>query len=485
VIELRPILLVNGTLLSIFGTLMLIPAIVDVAYADRDWAVFVAAGLVTVFVGVLMWAVSRGGGALRINTRQGFVMTTLAWVILPAFGALPFIWSQPEMGVADAFFEAMSGITTTGATVLVGLEDLPPGILTWRALLQWIGGLGIIVMGIAVLPMLQVGGMQLFRAEAFDAPDKILPRASQIAVMIIALYTGATFICALAYGAVGMGAFDAILHAMTTVATGGFSTRDASIAAFQSPGVEWVAITFMIIGSLPFLLYAQLFGGNPRAMFADDQVRVFIGLLLGFTALVWLYRSVGLLPDAEDGIGVRETLFNMTAVMTGTGYASADYNGWGPFAVVAFLFAMCLGGCAGSTACGIKTFRFIVIWEDVRQHISRILSPSRIHVKRYNGRPLRDDVSAAVQSFFFLYVASILVLAALLNMNGLDPMTALSGAATAISNVGPGLGESIGPAGNFQALDDLSIWLLSFGMLLGRLELFSVLVLFLPQFWRR
>ncbi|MEM8877246.1 MAG: TrkH family potassium uptake protein [Pseudomonadota bacterium] len=479
--EFRPILLVNGSLLALFGTLMLIPAMVDVAYDDRDWAVFVASGLVTVFVGVLMWAISRGGGAIRINTRQGFIMTTLAWVILPAFGSLPLIWSETQMGVSDAFFEAMSGITTTGATVLVGLEDLPPGILTWRALLQWIGGLGIIVMGIAVLPMLQVGGMQLFRAEAFDAPDKILPRASQIAFVIIALYSGATLACALAYGAVGMNGFDAILHAMTTVATGGFSTKDASIAHFQSPGVEWVAITFMIVGSLPFLLYAQVISGNIRALLADDQVRVFLLLLGGFTVLVWQYRALG----ATEAISLRETLFNMTSIMTGTGYASTDYNGWGPFAVVAFLFAMCMGGCAGSTSCGIKTFRFIVIWEDVRQHISRILSPSRIHVKRYNGRPLRDDVSAAVQSFFFVYFGSILVLAALLNMNGLDPMTALSGAATAISNVGPGLGETIGPAGNFQSLDNLSIWLLSFGMLLGRLELFSVLVLFLPQFWRR
>ncbi|MFN0262397.1 TrkH family potassium uptake protein [Tepidamorphus sp. 3E244] len=478
--DLRPIFLVNGILLATLGVLMMIPAFADLFYYNPDWVVFAASGLITVFVGVLMWATARGK-SMRLTTRHGFLMTTTAWILLPAFGAVPFVWSEPGFAITDAYFEAVSGITTTGATVFTGLDTMPPGILTWRAVLQWIGGLGIIVMSIAVLPMLQVGGMQLFKAEAFDTPDKILPRASQIAASLVGIYVLFTALCALAYHMAGMRLFYAILHAMCTVATGGFSPHDASIGYYQSAEIEIVCIIFMLAGSLPFLLYVDSFRRGPGRLFKDAQVRTFLALVATFTILIWLERVE---EGAEPVFTLRETMFNFVSVMTGTGFATTDFNTWGGFAMIAIFMAMCMGGCAGSTSCGIKTFRFMVLWEDIKQHLISIVSPHRIHVKRYNGRPLGDDVSAAVQTFFFLYVASILVLATLLGMVGLDPLTALSGAATAISNVGPGLGDEIGPAGNFAGLPGLAKWMLVGGMILGRLELFSVLVLFLPRFWR-
>lgn len=336
-------------------------------------------------------------------------------------------------------------------------------------------------MSVSVLPMLQVGGMQLFKAEAFETPDKILPRASQIAASLIGVYVLFTMICALAYHFAGMRLFYAILHAMCTVATGGFSPHDASIGHYQSAEIEVISIVFMMAGALPFILYIDALRRGPRRLFGDSQVRTFLAMVLIFTVAIWLERvEEGAAPLAS----FRETMFNFVSVMTGTGFATTDYNQWGGFSMIALFVAMCMGGCAGSTSCGIKTFRFMVLWEDIKQHLIAIVSPSRIHVKKYNGRPLGDDVSAAVQTFFFLYIASMLVLAALLGLTGLDPLTALSGAATAISNVGPGLGEEIGPAGNFSTLPGTAKWLLVGGMILGRLELFSVLVLFLPRFWR-
>ena len=478
--DFRPILLVNGILLATLGSLMMLPALADVYFGNPDWIVFIASGLITVFVGVLMWAISRGS-QMQLTTRHGFLMTTVAWILLPAFGSIPFIWSEPGFSMTDSYFEAVSGITTTGATVFTGLDAMPPGILTWRAVLQWLGGLGIIVMSIAVLPMLQVGGMQLFKAEAFDTAGKILPRASQIAAWLVGIYVLFTVLCGLAYHLAGMRFFYAALHAMSTVATGGFSPHDASIGHYQSAEIEIVCIVFMILGSLPFLLFVDAARRGPQMLLRDMQVRTFLGMVGVFTLAIWLERVE---TGSEPIFTLRETLFNFVSVMTGTGFATTDFNQWGGLSMVVLFAAMCMGGCAGSTSCGIKTFRFMVIWEDLKQHFVAIISPSRIHVKRYNGRPLGDDVSAAVQSFFFLYVASILVLAALLGMLGLEPLTALSGAATAISNVGPGLGEEIGPAGNFSGLPGMAKWLLVGGMILGRLELLSVLVLFLPRFWR-
>ncbi|MEP3280109.1 MAG: TrkH family potassium uptake protein [Stappiaceae bacterium] len=479
--DFRPILLVIGILLSTLGCAMMVPAIIDLANSNPDWRIFAASSLLTIMVGVSLW-VSSTGATTRLTLRHAFVMTVLSWVSLAAFGALPILWSGIVPSYADAFFESMSGLTTTGATVITGLDYAPPGLLFWRALLQWLGGLGIIVMAIAVLPMLQIGGMQLFKAEAFDAPEKILPRATQISGIMTLIFIALTAFCAVLYRLAGMTMTDAIMHAMTTVATGGFSSKDLSIGYFDSAAIDAIAIVFMCIGSLPFLLYIKVLQGQPLSLFKDDQVKMFFALIAFFTLVIWIYQIVSGIRTGSEGL--RYAAFNVVSIMTGTGYANADYNGWGPFAAGLFFIIMFIGGCAGSTSCGIKVFRIQVLIATIRQHANRIVYPNGMFVSRFNDRPIPDSVSAAVMSFFFLYLVSFAVLAILLNLTGLEELTALSGAATAISNVGPGLGEIIGPTGNFAPLNDTALWLLSFGMLLGRLEFFTVLVLFVPAFWR-
>ncbi len=460
---------------------MIVPAIIDLANSNPDWQIFAAASLLTIMVGVSLW-VSSAGASTRLTLRHAFVMTVLSWVSLAAFGALPILWSGIVPSYADAFFESMSGLTTTGATVITGLDYAPPGLLFWRALLQWLGGLGIIVMAIAVLPMLQIGGMQLFKAEAFDAPEKILPRATQISGIMTLIFIALTAFCAVLYRLAGMTMTDAIMHAMTTVATGGFSSKDLSIGYYDNAAIDVIAIVFMCIGSLPFLLYIKVLQGQPMSLFKDDQVKAFFALVAFFTLVIWIYQIASGIRTGSEGL--RYAAFNVVSIMTGTGYANADYYSWGPFAAGLFFVIMFIGGCAGSTSCGIKVFRLQVLFATIRQHANRIVYPHGTFVSRFNGRPIPDSVSAAVMSFFFLYVVSFAVLAILLSLTGLEELTALSGAATAISNVGPGLGEIIGPAGNFGPLNDTALWLLSFGMLLGRLEFFTVLVLFVPAFWR-
>jgi len=338
------------------------------------------------------------------------------------------------------------------------------------------------VMAVAVFPMLQIGGMQLFKTEAFDTAEKILPRATQISGSITLIYVGLTAACAICYALAGMGMADSVMHSMTTVATGGFSSKDASIGDFQSANIELTAIVFMILGSLPFIHFVQIARGRPQPMLQDSQVHVFLMLIAFFTVILWIYKDQsGLEPGLN---GLRHALFNIVSIMTGTGFATTDYEAWGTFATALFFLIMFIGGCAGSTSCGIKIFRFQVLFQELRHQVNKLTYPHGIFTRRFNNKPIGDAVSSAVMSFFFLYLLSFACLAALLSINGLDTVTAFSGAATAISNVGPGLGEIIGPAGSFRSLDPISKWLLSAGMLLGRLELFTVMVIFLPAFWR-
>ncbi|MEP3264976.1 MAG: TrkH family potassium uptake protein [Hyphomicrobiales bacterium] len=480
-IDLRPIILVVGVLSSFLGVAMFIPAIFDLVAGNDEWRIFVTAGLITILIGSGLYASARGDRP-GLSLRQAFLMSVITWIVLGAFGALPFYWSNLIDGYTNAFFESISALTTTGATIMTGLDDAPPGILLWRAILQWIGGLGIIVMAVSVLPMLQVGGMQVFKAEAFDTAEKILPSATQISGIMTAVYSTLTLTCAISYSFAGMSPFDALVHAMTTVATGGFSTRDASIGAFENPMIDMVAVVFMILGSLPFLLYIKVMQGHGSALFKDSQVRTFLLTLLGFIAIITALQITGELHFGFDAL--RHAAFNVVSIMTGTGYATKDYVAWGPFSTAVFFLLMFVGGCAGSTSCGIKIFRWQVLFEDIKQHINSTVFPNGVFVKRFNGQILPDSVSIAVMGFFFLYMLCFAILAALLSLTGLDTITALSGAASAISNVGPGLGLIIGPDGHYGSLSDTAKWLLGAGMLLGRLELFTVLVLLSPAFWR-
>jgi trk system potassium uptake protein TrkH len=376
----------------------------------------------------------------------------------------------------------VSGITTTGSTILPYIEIASPGILVWRALLQWLGGVGIVVMAMAVLPMLSVGGMQLFRTESYERAENVVPRATQLAGGIGLVYASLTALWAIMLNVAGMNMFDAVTHAMTTLATGGYSTRTASIGAFDSVAIEWIVIFGMIVGSLPFAHYLALARGGWRGLINDPQVRWFLFLVTGLVILLsWYLTHSG----QSFGDAFRQSSFNAVSIMTGTGYVSANYSAWGGFASTILLMTMFIGGCGGSTTCGIKVFRLQVLAATARVQINRLLRPHAVVLAYYNRRPVSQEVMDSVMGFFYLYILGFVLIATLLGMVGLDFVTALSGAATSISNVGPGLGEVIGAEGNFSSLPDSAKWVMSFGMLLGRLEIFTVLVMLHPGFWQR
>lgn len=479
--KLRPIFQVIGILLLPLGLGMLVPALTDVALGHPDWQVFVVSSFFTLFVGLALFLSNRGA-AEELTLRQAFLLTVLAWAVLPAFAALPFKFSGIALSYTDAYFEGMSGLTTTGSTVLSGLDAAAPGILLWRGILQWLGGVGIIVMAVAVLPMLRIGGMQLFRAESSDTSEKILPRVTQIVGAIGIVYLTLSALCFLSLVAAGMPVFDGVVHAMTTVATGGFSTKDASIGFFKSPVIDIVEIVFMTLASLPFLLYVQAIRGRSLKFWDDDQVRTFLGLVACAVAVMalwlWLARDFGFFPALLYGS------FNVVSIITTTGYSTAAYDVWGEFGTVVFFVLICLGACAGSSTGGIKTYRLRILFSTLFIHVKRLTQPHAVHRTMFNGRAVPDAVVASVLAYLMLFTVSLVALAFAVSITGLDFITAFSGAMTALSNTGPGLGPIIGPAGNFQPLPDTAKWILSFAMLLGRLELMTVLVLLTPGFWR-
>lgn len=473
--------MVVGIVLSTLALAMSLPIVVDINANNPDWQVFLASAAITLFTGGSLILTNRAP-ADPLSVRQTFLLTTITWIIAAAFSALPFAFSDLNLSYTDAFFEAMSGITTTGSTVLTNLDSAPPGILLWRSILQWFGGLGFIVIAVAFLPRLQVGGMQLFHTESSDPSEKALPRVAQLATALGTIYVLITTICGFGLWVAGMSVFDAIAHAMTTIATGGFSTSDSSIGHFDSALIDWIITTFMILGSLPFVLYLGVMRRHASPLFRDSQVQFFLATLFVLVCLMatWLVLT----NDIGIGTAIRYSSFNVVSIVTGTGFSTSDYGGWGSFAVVLFLFFMFIGGCAGSTSCGIKIFRYQVLLATAGTQIKRLWQPHGVFVPHYNRKPIPENVSDAVTSFFFLFVCSFAVLALCLAALGLDFTTSVSGAAAAITNVGPALGEIIGPAGTFQPLPDTAKWLLSVGMLLGRLELLTVLVLLTPRFWQ-
>lgn len=412
-----------------------------------------------------------------LSKRHAFILTGSVWITAAAGGALPlFLFGLVPI---DAFFEAMSGITTTGSTVMSGLDTTPQGILFWRAALQALGGVGFIVTGIALLPILRVGGMQLFRTESSDKGGKELRNASQFAAATLVVYAGLMTLCAILYFVGGMSPFDAITHAMTTLSTGGYSGYDASFGHFDSAFLQWTCTLFMLFGGLPFAWYIR---GLWRGQFRSEQVEAMLKTLglviLGLT--VWLV--------ATSGYGLEHALrlvaFNVVSVVTTTGYATTDYTAWGSFAVVAFFLLTAVGGCTGSTSGGAKAMRWVITYRAVLQGIKALRYPNGIHPVRYEGVSVEEDVIAGVVGFFSIYALTFAVLAMALGLIGLDFATAISGALTALANVGPGVGGIIGPAGNFAPLPDTAKVVLSVGMYMGRLEMLTVLVLLMPSFWR-
>ena len=467
-----------GILQIILGIFMLIPVIVQFVYNQIDSSFF-GSSIITIIFGTLFF-LSNLDHDKRLNLQQAFLLTALSWLSIALFGSLPFVFSNVEFSFTNAFFESMSGITTTGSTIIPNLESIPKGILFWRAILQWLGGIGVIVMAITLMPIMNVGGMQLFQISNSDSSEKILPKSKEIALRLIYIYSGLTALCALSYKILGMNIFDSLTHSMTTIATGGFSNYNDSIGFFNSISIEISAMIFIILGSLPFIAYIKFLSGNNKILISDVQIKTFIKIIIFSIIILSIYLSF----VNPNQINLRSIFFNVISILTGTGYVNAQYDNWGSFPIILFLALMFIGGCAGSTTCGIKIFRIQILYSFIVNQLKKIIYPKGIFVLKYDQNPVDNKFISSIISFIYLYLVIFFTITALLSLSGLDFITAISGAATSISNVGPGLGSIIGPNGNFSSLPDISKWILSLGMILGRLELFAILVLFLPSFWR-
>jgi len=467
-----------GILQIILGIFMLIPVIAQLFYDEFDSS-FIGASIVTIIFGSLFF-LSNLDHNKKLNLQQAFLLTALSWLSIAIFGSLPFVFSSTEFSFTNAFFESMSGITTTGSTIISNLEIIPKGILFWRAILQWLGGIGIIVMAITLMPLMNVGGMQLFKISSNDSSEKILPKSKEIALRLIYIYSILTALCAISYKILGMNFFDSLTHSMTTIATGGFSNYNESIGFFDSIYIEISAMIFIILGSLPFIAYIKFLSGNKKIFFSDIQIKTFLKIIVISIFILVVY----LILNNSGQLNLRYIFFNVISILTGTGYVNAQYDNWGSFPIILFLGLMFIGGCAGSTTCGIKIFRIQILYSFIVNHLKKIIYPKGIFILKYNQNTVGDKFVASIISFIYMYLVIFFIIAALLSLTGLDFITAISGAATSISNVGPGLGSIIGPNGNFSTLPDLSKWILTLGMILGRLELFAILVLFLPSFWK-
>ena len=470
-----------GVLQVILGLAMIIPVIIQFIYNELDSS-FISSGIITIVFGILFF-LSNLDHDKKLNLPQAFLLTALSWLSIAIFGSLPFVFSNLNLNITDAFFESMSGITTTGSTVIINLDIAPKSILLWRAILQWLGGIGIIVMAITLMPIMNVGGMQLFKISSNDNAEKILPRSKEISLRLIIIYSALTFLCGLFYKIFGMNFFDSLTHSMTTIATGGFSNYNESIGYFDSSLIETTSMIFILLGSIPFIAYIKFLNGDKKIFFSDTQIKTFFKVVIFSIIILFIYLTT--LNQNSFEISIRSVAFNVISILTGTGYVTKDFDQWGNFPLLFFLALMFIGGCAGSTACGIKIFRIQLLYHFLLNQLKKIIYPRGIFVIKYDKSNIDDKFMSSVISFIFLYIVIFFLLTAILSLTGLDFITSISGAATSISNVGPGLGETIGPNGNFSSLSDPSKWALSMGMILGRLELFAILVLFIPSFWRK
>ena len=470
-----------GTLQIILGVFMLIPVIIQLIYNELDSG-FVSASIITIVFGVLFF-LSNLDHDKNIDLPQAFILTALSWLSIAIFGSLPFIFSNLNLNFTDAFFESMSGITTTGSTIITDLDNAPKGILLWRAILQWLGGIGIILMAITLMPIMNIGGMQLFKISSNDNAEKILPKSKEVSLRLIVIYSLLTFACAIFYKLFGMNYFDSLTHSMTTIATGGFSNYNDSIGYFNNALIEINAIIFIILGSIPFITYIKYLNGDKKVFYNDTQISFFIKTIIISVIIIFiflLFKNIN-----SETFLLRQVIFNVVSILTGTGYVTTNYSNWGGFPLIFFLILMFIGGCAGSTACGLKIFRIHILYKFFVMQLKKFIYPRGVFVLKYGDNILNEKFISSIISFVFLYIIIFFIITTLLSISGLDFITSVSGAATSISNVGPGLGGMIGPNGNFSLLPDFSKWILTIGMILGRLELFAIIVLFIPSFWRR
>ena len=480
-LNIRPIGYIVGILVVILGVSMILPLLIDIYFKDEHWKIFGYSSFITITSGALLIFSCSNSFPTNFSIQQTFLLTVSIWLILPIFGSIPFIIGWSNASFVDGFFESMSGLTTTGATVFSVLETFPEGLLFWRGLLQWFGGIGIIVVAVIFLPLLRVGGMQIFQLDSFNNFGQALPKAREIAQSVFFVYLGLTVFAVLAYLASGLRLFDAVVHSMTTISTGGFSNYDDSFAHFPI-STEYLCVFFMIASSLPFIRYVQLTSGNFKATFFDSQVRSFLIILISITVILFSWLMFQQSHSIEYAL--RKTLFNGVSILTGTGYSSDNYMLWGSFPISIFFVIGLIGGCAGSTTCSIKVFRFQILFSAIGSQIKQMHFPSAVVATRYEGKRVSVDIVSSVIAFFILFFASLFLIALALSATGLDFVTAISGAVSTLANIGPGLGERIGPIGNYAELNNVAKLILIFSMFVGRLELMVVYVLFTLTFWR-
>jgi trk system potassium uptake protein TrkH len=478
----KVVIKVISLLLILTGLLMLSGIPFSLFYGDDDIMTLIIAAIITSCTGLLAWISTRKSDDRELGKREGYLIVTLGWVSMALFGALPFIIYGAIPNYTDAFFETMSGFTTTGATILEDIEAVPHGLLFWRSLTQWLGGMGIIVLSIAILPLLGIGGMQLFAAEVPGVTkDKLHPRIKETAKRLWGIYVIFTFTEMVLLLVGGMNLFDAINHSFTTMATGGFSTKNASTAHFVSPFIQYVFILFMFFAGMNFTLHYLSFHGKFSFFKQNTEFRGYLFFIVGATLFITVIHLSEVAFNWEESI--RQSLFHVTSLVTTTGYVSSDYEHWAPFSKIIFFAVLFIGGCAGSTGGGIKFVRHSLLFKNSLLELKRLLHPRAVIPVRFNEKSVGPDIISNVQAFFIFYIMIFVFASALLSLLGLDFLTAVGASATCIGNVGPGIG-TVGPLNNFAHLPDIAKWILSFLMLLGRLELFTVLIIFSPTYWK-
>ncbi len=480
--DLKSSLFVIGNLLIFFSLYALIPGIFDYYNEGTDWVVFFVMSILCLFSGLNVSLIFKKKNK-DVEILSAFLLTLISWVVLTIIGSVPFYLGTPNLSFINSFFESMSGLTTTGATIIQNLDTTSKSILLWRAMLQWLGGIGIIVIAIAIFPILKIGGMQLLQTEFSSKEEKILPRTTKIATGIGLVYLILTLSCALLLFTTGLGIFDSIAHAMTIIATGGFSTKDMSIGFFDSVYTEIVTIIFMIISSLPFILLFQAMQGKVTDLFKNSQVHFFLSLITLIILIVSFWLKTFYEVDFLQSL--RIAAFSVVSISTGSGFSTYDFSVWGTFTTLLFLFLMLIGGCSGSSSCGLKIFRIQILLKTSLTLIKKIIQPRGVFIPSYNSREINEEALNSVTGFFFLYISFFGILTLILAFDGQQILTALSGAAAAIANVGPGLNEIIGPSSNYSSITDFSKLFLCLAMLIGRLELYPILILLSPLLWRR
>ncbi len=479
--DFRSIFNILGLLLCIEAAAMMIPMFIDIYFNNDDWVQFLYSSLITFIIGIVLF-MSFHKKKIKLGIRQAFVLTISSWLIIAFFGSIPFVYCSTGLSYTDSFFESVSGITTTGATVVSNLDNLPEGILIWRSLLQWFGGIGIIVLAMAILPTLQIGGMQLLHMEHDDPYEKTIPKIKRFVLELFVLYVFLSILCCLLYYVNGMSGFDSIIHALSTISTGGFSNHDLSFAYFNSFRLELISVLFMIIGSLPFVLYLQFVHKKNLSIFKDDQLRLFFVIMILIVILTSIW--INSFKQIEFISSIRISLFNIVSILTGTGYSSNNFSDWGSYGIVIMMIIMFIGGCAGSTTGGIKIFRLQILFRGAIAQVKKLTQPHAVLIMRFNGKAVNENTYNSVMGFFFMYILLFIISALSLSFFNLDFLTSFSAAASAISNVGPGLGELIGPSSNYLSLNEGAKWILALTMIVGRLEILTVLVIFTSNFWK-